>query len=495
MSFIEDLNLLINAGYSIIYVETLEEDRLEYTIRNFFKKNTNKSIYCWDFLDGYKPNFNMSKFASKNPLQALDLIQKLNEEIPALILLKDFNKFLSDYNVSIKLKNLSYSLKKNSKTLIILASEIEIPQTLKENIVILKFLLPNRKEIKLELIRLVNSLNKQIDSEIFDVLISSCQGLSIEKIRRILSKYITKYGLIRSNVTKFFIKEKQQLINQNKLLEIIETDISFANIGGLEILKKWFYVRKNSFTEKGKLYGLKVPRGLLLTGFQGTGKSLTAKAIANEWKLPLLKLDIGRLFTSLLGESERQVRDVIQLIESLQPCILWIDELDKIFIGSSKNADNGTTGRVLATILTWLSEKKSKVFIIATANDLSVLPVELIRKGRFDEIFYIRLPSLNERKKIFQVILNQLRPQDDITFDFHALSKKAFGFTGAEIEQAITDGMIIAFNEKREFTTSDLLIAIQDIVPFSQMYFESSKIEDTLAIAGHMRLASELFND
>jgi SpoVK/Ycf46/Vps4 family AAA+-type ATPase len=227
-----------------------------------------------------------------------------------------------------------------------------------------------------------------------------------------------------------------------------------------------------------------------LAGIQGTGKSLTAKAIANEWQLPLLRLDIGRLFGGIVGESESRVRQMIQLSEALAPCVLWIDEIDKAFSEQTKGGDSGTTNRVLGTFITWLSEKKSQVFIVATANNLSVLPLEIIRKGRFDEIFFVGLPLLEERKQIFEVFLKRLRPTQLSSFNLTLLSKKSEEFSGAEIEQAIIEGMLIAFNEKREFTTEDILIGLSQIIPLSQIEPERTKQLQDLVISGRIRLAT-----
>ena len=314
--------------------------------------------------------------------------------------------------------------------------------------------------------------------------------MSIEKIRRALSKSIAQYGTINEATINLVLVEKRQIISQTEILEFQGTTSQFTDIGGLETLKNWLATRKESFSEKAKIYGLPAPRGLLLAGIQGTGKSLTAKAIANEWQLPLLRLDIGRLFGGIVGESESRVRQMIQLSEALAPCILWIDEIDKAFSEQTKGGDSGTTNRVLGTFITWLSEKKSQVFIVATANNFSVLPLEIIRKGRFDEIFFVGLPILDERKQIFKVFLTRLRPTQLNTFDLSLLAKKSEGFSGAEIEQAIVEGMLMAFNEKREFTTDDVLLGLKQIIPLSQIEPERTKQLQDWAVSGRVRLAT-----
>jgi SpoVK/Ycf46/Vps4 family AAA+-type ATPase len=421
----------------------------------------------------------------------LELVEKLTPDTPAIFILKDFNKFLSDISVSRKIRNLLNILKTQPKSLIILATEIEIPTELYDLITIIEFKLPTSQEIKTELLRLFNSLGKNYDSEFLEILIRACQGLSIEKIRRALSKSIAKYGSINTETINLILIEKRQIISQTKILEFQETKSQFKDIGGLENLKKWLRNRKDSFGEKAKLYGLPAPRGLLLAGIQGTGKSLTAKAIANEWKLPLLRLDIGKLFGGIVGESENRTRQMIELAEALAPCVLWIDEIDKAFAEQNKNNDSGTTNRVLSTFIIWLSEKISQVFVVATANNFSVLPLEIIRKGRFDEIFFIGLPVISERKKIFEVLLLRIRPKNIKSFNLDILAIKSSGFCGSEIEQAIIEGMHYAFNEKREFTEDDILLGIKQIIPISQIEPERIKQIQNWALSGRIRLASE----
>jgi ATP-dependent 26S proteasome regulatory subunit len=490
MSFSKELNLLLKARYPVLYISTFEEDRVEYTIRKAIKSTSNKAIYTWDFVEGYKTNPNNPRFAAKNPLQALELVEKLTADTPAIFILKDFNKFLNDISISRKLRNLVRILKTQPKSLIIVATELDIPKELSDLITVLEFTLPTSSEIKKELLRLFESLNNDIDPKFLEILIRACQGLSIEKIRRVLSKSIAQYGSINNATVNLILIEKRQIISQTEILQFQDTTSQFTDIGGLETLKKWLDTRKESFSEKAKIYGLPAPRGLLLAGIQGTGKSLTAKAIANEWQLPLLRLDIGRLFGGIVGESESRVRQMIQLSEALAPCVLWIDEIDKAFSEQTKGGDSGTTNRVLGTFITWLSEKKSQVFIVATANNLSVLPLEIIRKGRFDEIFFVGLPLLEERKQIFEVFLKRLRPTQLSSFNLTLLSKKSEEFSGAEIEQAIIEGMLIAFNEKREFTTDDILIGLSQIIPLSQIEPERTKQLQDWAISGRIRLAT-----
>ena len=492
MAFTEEFNLLLKARYPILYISSLEEDRIEYTIRKCVKKLGNKAIYTWDFVDGYINNPNNKGFAAKNPLQALELVEKLTGDTPALFILKDFDKFLTDVSVSRKLKNLIRILKTQPKTLVILATEVNIPVELYDLITFVEFKLPTDIEIRNELKRLFTSLGQTVEPDFLEILVRSCQGLSIERIRRALSKSIAKYSTINDRTLELVLVEKQQLISQTQILEFQSTSVTFDDVGGLKNLKEWLANRKESFGEKAKLYGLPVPRGLLIAGVQGTGKSLTAKAIANDWKLPLLRLDIGRLFGGIVGESESRVRQMIQISEALAPCILWIDEIDKTFGQINSKGDSGTTSRVLGTFITWLSEKTAPVFVVSTANNFDVLPVELIRKGRFDEIFFIGLPLEDERKLIFTVHLSKLRPDSWKDFNIDILSQESKNFSGAEIQQSIIEGMHIAFNENREFTTNDIRRGLQETIPIAKMNFEEIESLQNWALSGRFRIASTL---
>jgi len=490
MTFSDELILLLKARYPLIYISTQEEDRLEYLIRKSVQTLLNRGIFTWDFVDGYNINPTNNNLAKRNPLQALEFIETFASETANVFILKDFQKFFNDISISRKLKNLVRVLKLQPKTIIILASNNIIPEELRDLITIVEFKLPQLKEIKKELEKLLKSLNQKIDYKFLEVLSQACQGLSLERIRRVLAKTIVTYKIIDDRSINLVLKEKSQLIRQTEILEFWSATEKLSYVGGLENLKNWLNKRSNSFSEQAMNYGLPLPRGLLLVGIQGTGKSLIAKAIANDWKLPLLRLDVGRLFGGFVGESEERVRQMTQISEALAPCILWIDEIDKAF--KESKGDSGTTNRVFSTFLTWLSEKKSPVFIVATANDISLLPLEIIRKGRFDEIFFIGLPTFEERKMIFQIHLSILRPESWKIYDISLLSEKTENFSGAEIFQSIIEGMHFAFYEKREFSTNDIILGIEQIIPLSEVEKERIDKLQNWAFSGRIRLASKL---
>ena len=490
MKFNDELTLLLKARYPVIFINTIEEDRVEYVIRKHIKTTLNRSIYSWDFVDGYTNNPNNEGFAKRNPLQALELIERLTSETPAIFLLKDFNRFLTDISISRKLKNIGRMLKLQPKSIIIIGSDFNIPKELQDLITVINFQLPAENEINQELTRLINSLNLKVDSELFENLTQACQGLSLERIRRVLSKIIATHKTIDENSIGILLSEKKQIISQTEILEYWSVNEKITNIGGVENLRDWLKKRKSSFSIQASDYGLPTPRGLLLVGIQGTGKSLTAKAIATEWQLPLLKLDVGKLFGGIVGESESRLRQMIEVAETLAPCILWIDEIDKAFSINESTGDSGTSNRVLATFISWLSEKTKPVFVVATANNVDLLPLEIIRKGRFDEIFFLDLPKKQEREQIFQIHIQEFRPNNWKSFDYEKLAQLSESFSGAEIKQSIIEAMYHAFYEQREFTTEDICLALNELIPLAQLESKQTIKLQNWATSGRIRLAS-----
>ena len=491
MKFLKDFIILLKARYPIIYISTSEEERIEYLLKYSSKKYISRVCYVWNFVEGYQGNPNNKGLATKNPLEALEFIEKLTPETKALFILKDFDNFLKDFSIIRKLKNLGRSLKTQSKNIIIVSTEVNIPDSLRELITVVNFPLPTLQEICEELKRLTESLDQKISNDDLLRLGAACQGLSLERIRRVLSKIIAQYGEIDGvNSFSFILTEKKQIIDQSELLEFCIANKKMLDLGGLENLKNWIKIRSDAFSQQALEYGLPYPKGLLLVGVQGTGKSMAAQIIACEWNLPLLRLDFGRLFGSLVGQSESRIRRVIELVETLAPCILWIDEIDKIFANSQSGGDNGTTNRVLATFITWLSEKSSPVFVVATANNIDWIPPEVIRKGRFDETFFLALPNIKEREAIFNVHLRKVRPTSLNSYQFELLSTVTKNFSGAEIEQVVIEAMRVGFNEKREFNMEDLLSVIQKSVPLAKTKNKELQKLKEWADSGNISLAS-----
>jgi SpoVK/Ycf46/Vps4 family AAA+-type ATPase len=490
MTFSDEFELLLCARYPLIYIPTPEEERLETAIAHSAKRQGNRPVYIWDFVDGYRGNPNDEGSARRNPLQALEAIEKIAPDSPGVFILRDFHRFLSDISVSRKLRNLSRSLKSQPKNIVILSPEIDIPSDLSEALTVLEFPLPTATEIQAEIERLLATSDRFLDSKVLDELVRSCQGLSLERIRRVLARAIATHGEIQPEDVELVLEEKRQTIRQTQILDFYPTSERISDIGGLDNLKDWLLRRGGAFSEKARQYGLPHPRGLLLVGIQGTGKSLTAKAISHHWHLPLLRLDVGRLFAGLVGESESRTRQMVQLAEALAPCVLWIDEIDKAFSGADGKGDSGTTSRVFGTFVTWLAEKRSPVFVVATANNIQALPPEMLRKGRFDEIFFVGLPSQEERRAIFAVHLSKLRPHNLKSYDLDRLAYETPDFSGAEIEQTLIEAMHIGFSQNRDFTTDDILESASQIVPLARTAQEQIEFLQNWAAAGKARLAS-----
>jgi SpoVK/Ycf46/Vps4 family AAA+-type ATPase len=284
-------------------------------------------------------------------------------------------------------------------------------------------------------------------------------------VDNVLAKSLVEKGKLDIDVV---LAEKEQIVRKSGILEFYPTDESLTNVGGLDLLKNWLRKRRTAFSDRARDYGLPQPKGALLIGVQGCGKSLTAKAVASLWSLPLLRLDVGRIFSGIVGSSEERMRRAIQTAESIAPAMLWLDEVEKGFAGtqSSSFSDAGTTSRVFGTFVTWLQEKEAPVFVIATANDIKILPPELLRKGRFDEIFFVDLPAHAERQEIFRIHVAK-RGLKAEQFDCAALADVTAGFSGAEIEQVIIAAMYDSFDQQRPLRQDDVMKAIHETFPLS----------------------------
>lgn len=486
--FNREFSLLLRACYPLIYVSSSEEERVEKAIASITETMGNRHTYIWDFVDGYQDNPNNTNFGRRNPLQGLEFLEKLPPNTGGVFILRDFQRFLEDISISRKLRNLARKLKAQPKNIVIIASEVNLPAELREVFTVVDFPLPQATEIKEEIERLM--VGQSLDDELLTELVRAAQGLSLERIRRVLTRAIAQNGKLEAEDVELILEEKKQSIRQTQILDYYPAQEQISDIGGLDNLKEWLLRRGGSFSDSARAYGLPYPRGLLLVGIQGTGKSLTAKAIAHHWHLPLLRLDVGRLFGGLVGESESRTRQMINLAEALSPCILWIDEIDKGFSGADGRGDSGTTSRVFGTFITWLAEKKSPVFVVATANNIQNLPAEVLRKGRFDEIFFVGLPSQDEREAIFAVHLNRLRPHNLEKFDMKRLAYETPEFSGAEIEQTIIEAMHLGFSQNRDFSTDDILMAASQIIPLARTAREQIAFLEQWASSGKARLAS-----
>jgi AAA+ superfamily predicted ATPase len=406
------------------------------------------------------------------PLEALAAIEKLGE--PALVVLKDFHPFLQDPVVVRALRDLAHELKSTFTTVLLLSPTLAIPVELEKEISVLDVPLPTYRDL-LQLLREIVELvrkNKRAQVELSkddaDQLLKAALGLTLSEAENAFAKAIARDGRLSKDDVALVLEEKRQVIRKSGLLEYYPADASLADVGGLGQLKRWLDRRGAAFSEAARKFGLPEPKGLLLLGVQGCGKSLTAKAIAAQWQLPLLRLDLGRIFSSFIGSSEENLRRAIRVAESVAPVVLWVDEIEKGLSGAggSGQADSGVSARVFGGLLTWLQEKAAPVFVVATANQIANLPPELLRKGRFDEIFFIDLPAAPERREIFEIHL-QKRGRAPAGFDLEALAAASHGFSGAEIEQAVVSGLYEAFAEQGELAQPHLARAVAESLPLS----------------------------
>lgn len=466
MNFAKEMRILLTSNNFLTYILTEEENRLEYILKKTTNKLFKQKVFVWNFIDGYTENPNQNLSCKQNPLEALDAINYYSNNKIKAFLLKDFHYFFNDISINRKLKNLCNYLKNSNQYLILCGSNKNIPSELTEYIRLIKMPLPNEKEILQEIKYFLQKTNTN-DINNKEILVRSYKGLSIERIRKLISEIVlTK--LSKQDIIKEILEEKQKIFQDTQGLEFYLPPNFNLEMGGLNNLKEWLKIRKFTFTKKAYAYGVKMPRGILLVGIQGTGKSLSAQIISLQWSLPLFRIDIGKIFGSVLGESESRVKKIIDICKQNSPCILWIDEIDKIFNNFNDNNDSGTKQRVTNIFLTWLSEKQEEVFIFATANTINRLPIELLRKGRFDEIFFIDLPNFIERLQIFTIHLKKIRPTTWNQYNIYYLSQISKGFSGAEIKQSITEAMYLAFYEKREFGTIDIMNAINKMIPLSR---------------------------
>jgi SpoVK/Ycf46/Vps4 family AAA+-type ATPase len=350
---------------------------------------------------------------------------------------------------------------------------------LEKEITVLNFPLPGSEDLAQLLDKIIEDLKefKQVSITLDEVarerLLQAALGLTLGEAENVFAKIIVKDGRLSGEHINEVFAEKQQIIRKSGLLEYYATSESFAEVGGLAVLKDWLNKRGLAFSPEARAFGLPAPKGVLLLGVQGCGKSLCAKAVSTQWQLPLLRFDMGRMFNSFIGSSEENVRRAISVAESVAPAILWVDEIDKAFAGSAGSgaSDGGTTARVFGTFLTWLSEKQAPVFVAATANDISQLPPELLRKGRLDEIFFVDLPALAERTEVFHIHL-QKRGRDPAEFDIDALARASHDFSGAEIQEAINSALYDAFYAREQLATEHVRTALEQTVPLAKTMAE-----------------------
>ncbi|HBA46676.1 MAG TPA: hypothetical protein DCZ91_02515 [Lachnospiraceae bacterium] len=458
----------IYAGFPVIYMDTFEEDKVDALIEAI-SGTLGREVYEWNGTYGY------IDFETKAPMIEDCALETMLEQLKEkellenkIIVLKDIHSYLEDMGVVSKLKGIAKLISQGTEATIIIVSDIlVIPRELERYITIVEIDYLNHADIKKIIQNFVSENGlPELEAALLDEFATAFKGLTEFEILNLLAlSYAKDGGLGKADLSLIF-DQKQQMIKKAGILEMIPLKESMRDIGGLENLKDWLKRKAKVYKNmaKAKEYGVDMPKGVLIAGVPGCGKSLNAKAAANLFEVPLLRLDLGRLMGKYVGESESNMRNAIALAEAISPCVLWIDELEKAFAGIGGDGGGAeVTTRLFGNFLTWMQEKESPAFVVATANDITKLPPELMRKGRFDEIFYVGLPNDKEREKIFQIHIGKRRPQDLPSIGIPELVAKTRGFSGADIEGVIKDAIESAFSDgKDKLETKDILTAISN---------------------------------
>ena len=482
----EQLIYLIKARYPLIYVTSPEEERVEQVLYRTVAERTGSRPFSWSITEGFVDHDpDQSDWGAPDkaePIEALKWMKSYNKG-KAIFVLKDFHEYIKNPAVKRLLRDLAREFPKRQRCCVILSPVQVIPPEIEKEFAVVDFDLPQVPEIERIMGRLLDALrggsNETVNAWLgeFDQdpaertkVAEAALGLTAVEIENVLAKSLVQIkrfdlGIIHS--------EKEQIIRKSGILDFLQPEDNFQGVGGLDLMKDWLGKRAKAFTPEARAFGLPEPRGILMLGIPGCGKSLMAKSVASLWRLPLVRLDIGKVFGSLVGSSEEGIRRAIKTAEGVAPCILWLDELEKGLSGvaSSGQSDGGTTARVFGTFITWLQEKTSAVFVIGTANNIKQLPPELLRKGRFDEIFFVDLPSADEREKIFAIHILR-RKRDPANYDLKALVEASDGFSGSEIEQVVISGLYDAFDMGTELATAHLMKGIGETVPLSRTMHE-----------------------
>lgn len=515
MNPLERLKVLINSSTPIVIMETVEELRAVSLVRSACSE-LNMAVFEWTIADGLVRSGSnapavpaqpyaraaalpqgssegdrlarsvLSSFAgeaaaapkaslynSTDPVQALANLETMTLE--AVFILKDFHRHMDNPVVVRRLRDVGQKFSANRRTLVLTAPTVEMPPELASLVEFLDLPLPDQPRLR-EIIRETytrlagtHTLKLQLDANGVDAMAANLRGLTEEEADRAISQTLVARLALSADCVTDVLEAKKSLLKRSQMLEFVEAKDNMASVGGLENLKNWLRQRRGAWDDHARDFGLEAPKGVIILGVQGCGKSLCARAVAGEWKLPLVKFDTAAVYDKFIGETEKRIQKVFKVAEGLAPCVLWIDELEKVFAGSgpdSASADAGVSARLLASFLSWMQDRKAPVFVAATCNNVTVLPPELIRKGRFDELFFVDLPNAGERKQIFAIQLTKRKrkPED---YDLDRIAESAKGFSGAEIESAVQGAMYAAFSRKQELSSEDLLTALSSTVPLS----------------------------
>jgi ATPase family associated with various cellular activities (AAA) len=489
---LDRLKVLINSSTPIVVMETVEEVRAVSLVRQACSE-LNMAVFEWTIADGLvrcgsgvaasmaAPSSmrteaagpKTSVYNSTDPVQALANMETMTVE--AVFVLKDFHRHMDNPVIVRRLRDVGQKFSANRRTLVLTAPSIDMPPELASLVEFFDLPLPDQDRLH-EIIKETytrmsgtHTLTLQLDANGVDAMAANLRGLTEEEADRAISQTLVARLALSPDCVTDVLEAKKALLKRSEMLEFVDATDTMASVGGLENLKNWLGQRRGSWDDKAREFGLDAPKGVIIMGVQGCGKSLCARAVAGEWKLPLVKFDTAAIYDKYIGETEKRIQKVFKVAEGLAPCVLWIDELEKVFAGSgpdSASADAGVSSRLLASFLSWMQDRKAPVFVAATCNNVSALPPELIRKGRFDELFFVDLPNQAERKQIFAIQLTKRKrkPED---YDLDRIAEAAESFSGAEIESAVQGALYAAFSRKQELSVEDLLHALETTVPLS----------------------------
>jgi hypothetical protein len=487
--FRDELTQLLQARYPLLVVETHEEQRVLREIRavaeDAQRLRTPRRVYVWSSTTGLAPAGGPPISETRAASAALERVYGWGE--PAVFVFADLHPQLvsegghrPDPEVVRRLRELAAAFKTRPVplSLILVSPSLPVPPELEHDATVVDFPLPDQRQIG-ELLDGMVAAHRQnvrisIDRDDRDMIVAAARGLTLPEAENAFARALVEGGGLDPSDLELILAEKRQAVRRSGMLDIVPAETSFDAVGGLDRLKRWLTKRTGTWTPAASAYNLAAPKGLLLTGVPGCGKSLSAVCVANMWRLPLLRLDLGRVFAGLVGSSEKNIRTVIRTAEGIAPCVLWVDEIEKGLAGAGGGGDGGTARRVFGTFLSWMQEKTAPVFVMATANQVGSLPPEFLRKGRFDEIFFVDLPSAPERVAIWRIHLRRRVTDDFVASElrmddalFTELADVSAGYSGAEIEQAVLAGLVDAFAEKRPLRRDDLVRAVKSTVPLS----------------------------
>ncbi|MDP6931377.1 MAG: AAA family ATPase [Myxococcota bacterium] len=462
-AFLQQLRLQFQARYPVVQLLSHEEERVERALEGLAGQEQ-MSLYTWRStrgMHGPEGPVGEGEPPEEGRDRALEALRALEGiQAPSLFVLHDFHPYLDEPLVIRKLRDLAGELGSRRQAIVLVGPQFHVPLELEKDISVLDVPLPERQEVSHLLRVLLQSQGLQVAPDLFEQFVQGSLGLTEAEIKRLYARILLGGEGFGQGDLGTLVEEKRKAIRRSRFLEFWDESSKIQQVGGMDALKAWLDQRALGFTEKARAFGLPEPRGLFLLGVQGCGKSLVAKSVADLWSLPLLRLDVAAVFEST-GRQEESLRQTIRIAESLAPVILWIDELEKGF-----SSDETGGGQAFGNFLTWMQEKSSTVFVVATANEVRRLPPELLRKGRFDEIFFVDLPNVHERLEILEIHLNK-RARDPELFDLLQAAEETEKFSGAELEQVVVAGLYRAFSESRELTGDDLLDVIRELIPLA----------------------------